>query len=183
MPFTHVCPRRTEAPDPTRAAVLAGDVWETGHGLTGQDNVGLSCSYCGSLNPDRFMQLVREGWWVDPTDKPYKVYLAVPLDDEQIAMARQRWMDGPFVSRVREAAAADTADNVDAAVEHEWQQMPAASGHGQVVAKVYLQHLSEQQRDEFVALANAKTMRIGDPGYFYVLPFFCRRVEPAETAE
>lgn len=39
--------------------------------------------------------------------------------------------------------------------------------------KFYYQHLSPEQRQEFVALLNDGTMRIGEPGHFYRLPFFC----------
>lgn len=38
--------------------------------------------------------------------------------------------------------------------------------------KFYFQHLSAEQRQEFVDLLNARTMNIGYPGRFYVLPFF-----------
>lgn len=40
--------------------------------------------------------------------------------------------------------------------------------------KFYLQHLSEAQRREFFDLYKDKTMKVGYPGYFYVLPFFMR---------
>jgi hypothetical protein len=169
----HTCPRRLEMYG--RYAQQTGtDRWERGRGLIGQDATGLSCSFCGSLAPDRFMQLVREGWWVDPTDKAYKAYLAEPLTDDQVAAARSAWMSGTFVARVRNAVREDNAESVDAAIEQEWQQMPAASGHGREVAKFYYQHLNSAQMDEFIALINAKKMRIGMPGHFYVLPFFCQ---------
>jgi hypothetical protein len=36
----------------------------------------LTCSYCGSLNPDTFMQGLEEGkYTLTPTDKGYKVYV------------------------------------------------------------------------------------------------------------
>ncbi|MEU1596218.1 hypothetical protein ABZ468_26000 [Streptomyces sp. NPDC005708] len=54
------------------------DTWSTRQGLAGQAAVGRSCSFCGSLHPDRFMELVREGWIVGPTDKDYKAYLERP---------------------------------------------------------------------------------------------------------
>lgn len=34
-----------------------------------------TCSYDGSLHPDDFMRLVREGAEIEPTDKPYKFYV------------------------------------------------------------------------------------------------------------
>lgn len=37
--------------------------------------VGGKCSYCGSVEPEEFLQAVREGIEVGPTDKSYKAYL------------------------------------------------------------------------------------------------------------
>lgn len=42
--------------------------------------------------------------------------------------------------------------------------------------KFYFQHLTEEQRREFLALYNAGKLKLGYPGDFYVLPFFMRRV-------
>jgi hypothetical protein len=52
------------------------DRWQTRSG-----DVGLSCSFCGSLHPDRFLELIHEGWVVGPTDKAYKAYLEAPEAD------------------------------------------------------------------------------------------------------
>jgi hypothetical protein len=174
---THTCPRRAEAPGRWRGDDGV-DRREDRGSLVG--GIGPSCSYCGSLSPEKFMELVEQGWWVDPTDKSYKAYLAEPLTDAEVAAARDRWMATDFVARVRSAACADHAGNVDAVVEHEWQQMPAAQGHGQVRAKFYYQHLSSEQMDRFIEIVNAKQMKIGTPGYFYVLPYFCSPSRPGE---
>ncbi len=71
------CPRRMREPGPWEQREGL-DRWDTVGGLVGQPQVGLSCSFCGSLHPDRFMELVEQGWIVEPTDKPYKAYLARP---------------------------------------------------------------------------------------------------------
>ena len=42
--------------------------------------------------------------------------------------------------------------------------------------KFYFQHLSDEQRTRFIELINARTLKIGYPGYFYVLPYFCKRI-------
>ena len=42
--------------------------------------------------------------------------------------------------------------------------------------KFYFQHLDKQQMTEFVSLHNQGQLTIGDPGYFYVMPFFMRRL-------
>jgi hypothetical protein len=175
----HLCPRRLENPGQWRN-IGEQDLWEFDRGLAGQDGVGPSCSYCGSLAPDRFMELVEQGWWVDPTDKAYKAYLAEPLTDEQVAQRRTDWMAAGFVQRMRDAACTDHAKNVEAVIEREWQQMPASQGHGQVLAKFYYQHLSVDQQQRFVELINDGGMRIGTPGYFYALPFFVHMSKAAE---
>jgi hypothetical protein len=47
---------------------------------------------------------------------------------------------------------------------------------GEGHSKFYYQHLSDDQRREFVELHNAGTMNVGVPGHFYRLPFFMVRV-------
>ncbi|CAG2144476.1 hypothetical protein LMG31506_03014 [Cupriavidus yeoncheonensis] len=39
--------------------------------------------------------------------------------------------------------------------------------------KFYFQHLDEAGMRKFIELVNAKRMRIGYPGHFYVRPYFC----------
>lgn len=174
-PEAHTCPRRVEAYG--RSAGRTGeDRWEYGHGLVGQAGIGASCSYCGSLHPDRFMDMVERGWWVDPTDKSYKAYLAEPLSAEQIDEEKKAWLAGGFPAAVRDAVA-DVAEAQEA-IEQEWQQIAAARGHGQQAAKFYFQHLSVAQQNRFIELANTKIMKIGIPGYFYVLPYFTCLREP-----
>lgn len=45
--------------------------------------------------------------------------------------------------------------------------------------KFYFQHLSQDAQREFVDLLNAGKLRLGDPGHFYVRPFFIQR--PSRT--
>lgn len=45
--------------------------------------------------------------------------------------------------------------------------------------KFYFQHLDEAGQRKFIELVNAKRVRIGYPGHFYVLPFFCRTAPAA----
>lgn len=47
--------------------------------------------------------------------------------------------------------------------------------------KFYYQHLSEDQKTRFVELYNEKKMKLATPGYFYVAPYFCKRVPLNET--
>lgn len=43
-------------------------------------------------------------------------------------------------------------------------------------AKFYFQHLSIEQRLNFIEMANAGRLNIGQPGHFYVTPFFMKLV-------
>lgn len=73
-----------------------------------------------------FLQLVRQGVEIGPTDKNYKVYVRT-------------------------------------------QNMPNG--------KFYFQHLSAEQRNEFIELVNTNTAFVGYPGHFYVTPYFMRVAE------
>ena len=42
--------------------------------------------------------------------------------------------------------------------------------------KFYFQHLDKQQQLEFISLYVKGALTVGDPGYFYVMPFFMRRL-------
>ncbi len=172
------CPRRVSDIGPwERAEGL--DEWREDRGLAGQNRVGLSCSFCGSLHPDRFMELVREGWVVGPTDKSYKAYLGRPRTVEEIAGRKAQWMSADAVARaIRDLGAKDgkTEEQVTADLEEEWntRHLPAfRDGCGQE-AKFYYQHLSDAQRAEFIELYNEHRMTISYPGYLYTLPFFAR---------
>lgn len=167
MPEAHTCPRRAEHGPRHIAEAVDQDRWETGHAMGGQQDPGLCCSFCGSLNPDVFLQLVRDGWWVGPTDKPYKAYLASPLSDEDVARQREQFLTEPGMAELAETGATE-------AIEQLWHERSAARGKGPTVAKVYFQHLDRGQQDEFIRLANERVMRIDIPGYFYVLPYFTR---------
>lgn len=86
-----------------------------------------TCSGCGSLSEQAFLEAVCRGEEIGPTDKNYKVYVG--------------------------------------------------NRH-----KFYFQHLSPEGRKTFIELFNAGLMKVGMPGHFYVLPFFCVRWRiPAEA--
>ncbi len=71
----HTCPRRSETGP--WAQTPGVDKWENRpHGRIGQEEIGSSCSFCGSLNPERFMDLLRQGWFLGPTDRSYKAYIS-----------------------------------------------------------------------------------------------------------
>lgn len=78
-----------------------------------------TCSYCGSCTPERFMESVRAGEPIGPTDKSYKAYgpdhvfkfYYQHLSDEYRVEFIQMWNDGSLKTsdlvRVREATFED----------------------------------------------------------------------------
>lgn len=172
MATKQTCPRRMSGEEGL-------DEWRTGHaggGIIGQENIGPSCSFCGSLHPDRFMELVQEGWVVGPTDKSYKAYLSHPVTEDEVAAQKRRWLDGEVGRGVRAALERDgkTPEEIATELEHTWEIGPGMTvGSSGQEAKFYYQHLSEAQRAEFIEFYNAKRMKVGYPGHFYRLPFFC----------
>lgn len=48
-------------------------------------------------------------------------------------------------------------------------------------AKFYFQHFTSEDCDRFITLYNAKRMNLAAPGYFYVLPYFCRLAPRADA--
>jgi len=69
------CPRRNELFAYGGDEQGTPDDWREGRGLVNQTR---GCSYCGSMHPDDFMQGLRDGHEVSPTDKNYKAYLKSP---------------------------------------------------------------------------------------------------------
>jgi hypothetical protein len=136
-----------------------------------------TCSYCGSLSPDQFFEAIAKGAEFGPTDKNYKVYVARPDPD-----AGKPWIysvaphkpDGDGWIEV-------TADNIESLPKADWRDLlgkwvrvsPKSATRRD---KFYFQHLNEDERKRFIELLNAKALKIGDPGYFYRLPFFAQKL-------
>jgi len=117
----HTCPRRMQEMGPwDREENL--DRWSKRSGLVKSKEP--ACTFCGSMQPDRFMHLIEHGYELGTTVKDYKAYLHNPT--------------------------------------------------GGTVGKFYYQHLDEEQKLRFIHLLNSREVNIGVPGYFPVLPFFCR---------
>ena len=125
------------------------DTWmdRDGHGW-------YSCSYCGSLHPDQFMEFSAKRAEVGPTDKDYKAY--IDLDTGKPAEDKE-----------------ETSPNGN---KRSWTE------GGVVMLKFYFQHLTKEQRIEFVRRLNAKELNIGPPGHFYRLSFFCVPAKPDESS-
>lgn len=170
MTAKFTCPRRTDG-------VTDRDRWETGHGLISQ-HAELSCSYCGSLQPARFMELVAEGWPVTPTDKGYKAYIGRPLTeaekDDRRRQWRRDWRSAAFTACREDPEYKPTPAEVEAMLDKLWEHhgklqilSPTATDY-----KFYFPHLSNDQRHEFVERYNSGEMAVGYPGFFYVAPYF-----------
>lgn len=166
----HTCPRRMSDWGPWERTEGIDEYAIGRGGLVGQDAVGPSCSFCGSLEPSRFMELVREGWVVGPTDKNYKVYFAKPYTDEEKAARKQRWMDTDGIARaVREIGEKDgkTPEQITADLEQHYRDMQEPLQDGRTVAKFYTMHLTPEQGREFFDLWQAGNVNWGYPGYPY----------------
>lgn len=176
--MTHTCPRHIETNRTGEAE------WKLRDGQ-------LCCTFCGSLHPDVFMQAVRDGVLIGPTDKNYKAYIDLPnrsrgkptiytsaYTDKDLSgeeYIKLRWWNFLFLPLRR----VEKKSIFRKYVEHilfgdqlytRWVKIEPA--HGTVHHKFYYQHLSRMQRSEFVALLNEKKINIGYPGHFYSLPFF-----------
>jgi hypothetical protein len=64
METKFTCPKRKEVSILTESNI-GKDFWDADE----------TCSYCGGLNPSRFLELAALGTLVTPTDKEYKCYI------------------------------------------------------------------------------------------------------------
>jgi hypothetical protein len=121
--YEHTCPRGAESGRTGRAVWCFDD----------------SCSYCGSLHPDIFMERLEAGdVTLSPTDKSYKVY--VSADAGSVKFKQSYRGDG-------DPGGCDPTKWV-------WtvREVPQT--------KFYFQHLSDSQRTRFVELLNAKKLKL-----------------------
>lgn len=102
------------------------------------------CSYCGSLHPDVFIARLQAG---DVILEP---------TDKSYKVYVVNSGGEPFTQSYREPASRTL---VERPVER---------------TKFYFQHLSLEQRDEFIRLYNARKIMMAYPGHFYTVPYFCR---------
>ena len=168
----HWCPRRVELIHQTPGP----DTWDSRAGLSG--GIGPSCSHCGSLSPDVFMAKIREGWIVEPTDKGYKAYLDQPYTAEELESIKTGsaiWQH----ARMMKLDEGLTDEEAAAAANAHWSKYEAPEHKGRTVAKFYYQHLSQEQRTEFLELHNSGAMRLSYPGHFYVRPYFAQTADKA----
>lgn len=115
-----------------------------------------TCNFCGSLHPDVLIQRIREGnVKIIPTDKNYKIYVKNVGGEKFIRAYR---IDNSMSTN--RSTWKWKIDNVDE-------------------TKFYFEHLSLDQRKEFIELYNNKKIFLDFPHYFYVMPFFMTLYPPA----
>lgn len=150
--------------------------WKHGRNMANAP-IGRYCPWDGSMHPDEFMAYLREpGTELEPTDKNYKVYITVTAEaagedpnEKHVISARNH--GGP------EDGWVEVGDEEREAMKRDgWQSEYAYiqfSSRGDTrSSKFYFEHLSDEQKEEFVELINKKKVKIGYPGHFYNLPFF-----------
>lgn len=167
------CPRRIAdgmhtADIPFKMAGPGQDSWTTRAGLVGQPT---GCSYCGSLPGDQFMDAVRAGREIGPTDKSYKLYLKVPHP----APGSLRLVSsgtGPASGRPWSDLTRAEKDLIKS--EHSLFPKNRKEGFytfatwGELTeAKFYTHHLTEEQGWEFYRLWKQQRIAWGYPGHAY----------------
>lgn len=158
-----LCPRRAETVM-TMVSRDGRDWWDQRDGHK-------ACSYCGSLSPEEFFAAVKAGHAVVPTDKNYKAYVDLP--NPQVGQTIEIGSESGPAFRDGKQTRDDLTDEEKRTGKYRRVIMGKASAT--ISAKFYFQHLSDQERDRFIELLNAKKMKLAMPGHFYVTPFFAKR--------
>jgi hypothetical protein len=162
------CPRGAEATMSVQLEHLKSSHWR-------DDG---TCSYCGSISPATLFAAIEAGFEVGPTDKNYKVYVDLPNPH-----AGEPCIDGganfkpgydDYVLVTEENKSSLPRRGMEARVG---SYVHVGVESARLHAKFYFQHLDVEERKRFVELLNAKKIKIGYPGYFYQLPFFCVPLE------
>ncbi len=180
----NTCPRRMEGFGP----------WERKTGLDAPREDG-TCSFCGSISADALFAAIEAGCELGPTDKNYKIYVdrAEPNCGKP-SIRSKAYMGGTWDNKpAGEGWIEATQENVDKCKADGVlfaDRLEASEGHYFKIGaegatrhdKFYFQHLSADQQNKFIELLNANRIKIGYPGYFYRLPFFCQRITPSEAA-
>lgn len=138
-----------------------------------------TCSYCGSISSDLFFQCIETGCEVIPTDKNYKVYVKIanPKVGEPRIVASANFKPNDNY----ELVTTENISNYPIPIAYrndyigKWIQLDKEPELTQV--KFYFEHLSEEDKQKFVALLNKKNIKLGYPGHFYVLPYFIQNVK------
>lgn len=141
--MSHRCPRRDEMPG-SDERYPGPD--EFGPRMSMTNGWSPGCTYCGSISGDAFMEFVRAGGTVVGTDKNYKAYV-----EKDTGVPAERYHE-----------------TVTAPHGGTYEVSGVKDGTGIQNGKFYYQHLSQEQRQEFIDLYNAGKVNHS----LYVWPFF-----------
>lgn len=166
----HTCPRRAEggpwAQRPTAEAADGPDDYQPGGGLVGQPR---ACTYCGSMSPEDFLDAVKAGAEVGPTDKSYKVYVrGMPNPDPDrlhvltsSSQPREGLKSWGELSKAERKAVKAGGGRDRKNWFYSFRTMATVDG------KFYFGHMSEAQGSEFKRLYLDGKVNMGYPGHFY----------------
>ena len=168
----HTCPRRMSDFGPwERKEGL--DEYTKGHGLVGQHR---GCNFCGSMHPDDFMQAVRDGLEIGPTDKSYKLYVkGIPYPEpDALRIVSSSTGPGQGLTAYKDLS---RAEKKAVRVEYKGRRRyPEDYKEGYyhlipwgptVEGKFYTAHLSQEQGWEFDGLWREHKINWGYPGAPY----------------
>jgi hypothetical protein len=129
-----------------------------------------SCHYCGSLNPNTFMERLEAGdVELGSTDKNYKVYVHNAGGEAFKQTYRDCPRDKELVGEVGNKYMVSSCEGPDTCTH--WVTRDTSQ------TKFYFQHLSVEQQSRFINLLNEKRIKFAGGFSFYVLPFFCCKKE------
>ena len=204
MPEVFTCPRRREdgmevagargrgGPNLDSYEIRRGDDWGT-------------CTYCGSISPEKLMEFVAAGVEVGPCDKSYKFYLDVPNPDPSKLFVHSAVGGGTKTEPPKPLFNGDQPYIEWKDLTPEQLEIAERDGFGPMKgydpphyisfgtnttlhAKFYTPHfeLNRELGSEFAQLWIDKKIRWGYPGYPYVklyLPQLPMKVEDPEPTK
>ena len=166
------CPRRNEFAGTALGNALGPDAWQDLTKAFGGDNsAGPTCSYCGSIRPEEFLEKVRGGWIVVPTDQRSRCYLDKPYEPAEMNKIKER-NGGWQVVRQDRLSDGDTEEEAAAAADAWWTENEAPGIGGRSAGTLYYAHLDAPQQAEFLELYRSGAMRMAWPGKFNATPSF-----------
>lgn len=135
-----------------------------------------TCSYCGSISPEYLFESIKQGCTLGPTDKNYKIYVDLiephPEELHIVAVSTDIESGEGWIP-------ADPARLEKEGFRGVAYKSMIIKARGPVkFGKFYFQHLNGDERQQFVDLLNQKKLKIGYPGYFYVMPYFIIKSQP-----
>ena len=137
-----------------------------------------TCSYCGSLSPELLFEAIARGDEIEPTDKNYKIYVRRPNPKAGEAClsgtANHNPGDGWVQVTPENRATLPPEIHGPACQAKDGDYVLLSTQPARTHDKFYFQHFTEEEKQRFVELMNAKKINLGYPGRFYRLPFFVR---------